>query len=382
MEYPVHYITDDKALEKVVSQLMRKPSIAIDLEFDKNHYRYGFNLCLMQIFDGENCFLIDPLDKLHIEKIFPVIENENITKLCFAFNEDMRLLTHLGATVKGVRDIAVARILTGKQSLSLSNTLIDELGRDAQDSQQKSNWFQRPLTDDQKHYAALDVVDLFELQKVTEGQLVDLDRMDWYKQEMIQFENTNWAAEPFEVVPEKDRKDLSLQEWMRFEKLMILRDEFSKKLKRPAFKVIDKQIMKDIAIKPDKANNWAGIKRIHPKYRNTKVQELIISILNDVEAEIKKNNIGKEQSARKSISKEEKLLRNQGRNRLNHLKENFFKPIKEGLIEEIGEHLSNYVLSNRKIQEFVFQKAELLPYQRDLILKIADSKGLKAPEMI
>lgn len=382
MEYPVHYITEDKALEKVVSDLMKKSSIAIDLEFDKNHYRYGFNLCLVQIFDGENCYLIDPLDELNIEKIFPVIENEDITKLCFAFNEDMRLLTHLGAKVKGVKDLAVARILTGKQALSLSNTLVDELGRDAQVSHQKSNWFQRPLTDDQKHYAALDVVDLFELQKLLDDQLDDLGRMDWFKQEMIQFENTNWAAEPFEIVPERDRKDLSMQEWIRFEKIMMLRDEFSKKLNRPAYKVIDKQIMKDIAIKPEKAKNWASIKRIHPKYRNARVQEQIISILKDAEDEIQKNNIGKDQSARKYISKEEKLLRNQGRNRLNHLKDTFFKPIKDGLIEEVGEHLSNYVLSNRKIQEFVFQNAKLLPYQRELILKIADSKGLKLPEMI
>lgn len=382
MKYPVLYITDNEALEKVVNQLMQKSSIAIDLEFDKNHYRYGFNLCLMQIFDGEKCYLIDPLAGLDIEKTFPVLEDQKIIKLCFAFNEDMRLLTHLGATVKGVKDLAIARILTGEQSLSLSNTLIEELGRDAQVSQQKSNWFQRPLSDEQKHYAALDVLDLFELQEVLEEQLANLERMDWFEQEMVQFENANWFAEPFEVVPEKDRKDLTLQEWMRFEKLMKLRDEFSRTVNRPAFKVIDKQIMKDLARKPELAKNWSTIKRVHPKFRNAKVQESIISILNNTEQEIRQKKIGKDQSARIPITKEEKLLRNQGRNRLNHLKDNFFKPVKDGLIEEVGEHLSNYVLSNRKIQEFVFHKAQLLPYQKGLIMKIADSKGLNPPEIV
>jgi len=382
MKYPVHYITDDKALEKVVSQLLKKPSIAIDLEFDKNHYRYGFNLCLMQIFDGEDCYLIDPLADLNIEKIYRVIESEEITKLCFAFNEDMRLLFHLGTTPKGIKDLAIARILTGKQSLSLSNTLIDELGREPQVSQQKSNWFQRPLTDEQKHYAALDVVDLFELQQVLEGQLEKQNRMAWFEQEMIQFETSDWVAVPFEVVPEKDRKELSLREWMRFEKLMELRDEFAKQLNRPAFKVIDKQIMKDLSINPDKAKNWSTIKRVHPKFRNQHVQERIVLMISKVEDEIKSQNILKDESSRKSISKEERLQRNQGRNRLNQLKDTFFKPVKEELTEEVGEHLSNYVLSNRKIQDFVFQNAELLAYQRDLLIKIADSKGLKTPEMI
>lgn len=382
MKYPVHYITDDKALEKVVSQLIKKSSIGIDLEFDKNHYRYGFNLCLMQIFDGEECYLIDPLADVNIEKVFPVIESEKITKLCFAFNEDMRLLVHLGATPRGIKDLAVARILTGKQSLSLSNTLIDELGREAQVSQQKSNWFQRPLTDEQKHYAALDVVDLFELQEVLEQQLEEQNRMAWFEQEMIQFEASNWVAAPFEIVPEKDRKELSLREWMRFEKLMELRDEFAKQLNRPAFKVIDKQIMKDLSINPEKAKNWSAIKRVHPKFRNQHVQDRIVLIISKVEDEIKNQNILKDQSSRKSISKEERLQRNQGRNRLNQLKDTFFKPIKEELTKEVGEHLSNYVLSNRKIQDFVFQNAELLPYQRNLLQKIADSNGFKTPEMI
>lgn len=382
MQYPVHYITETAALEKVVNDLNSKSAIAIDLEFDKNHYRYGFNLCLMQIFDGQNCYLIDPLSGLDIKVIFPLLENEEVYKLCFAFNEDMRLLTHLGTTVKGVKDLAIARILTGKQALSLSNTLVDELNREAQVSQQKSNWFQRPLTDEQKHYAALDVVDLFELHNVLEQQLIAKGRLEWFKQEMLQFETANWVAEPFEVVPQKDRRDLTLPEWMRFEKLMVLRDEYSKALNRPAFKVIDKQIMKDIAVHPKKAEKWSTIRRIHPKYRNDKVKDRIISILSDVDLEIRSKDIKKGESARIALSKEFKLMRNQQRNRLNQLKDLFFKPVKDELLEELGEDLSNYILSNRKIQDLVFKKMVLLPYQKEIISDIASKEGLKLPEFI
>lgn len=382
MDYPVYYIADNDSLLKVVDGLKSKQAIAIDLEFDKNHYRYGFNLCLMQVFDGETCFLIDPLADLDIEAVFPILENEDMDKLCFAFNEDMRLLTHLGAEVKGVRDLAVARILTGKQSLSLSNTLVEELNLDAQVSQQKSNWFQRPLSEEQKHYAALDVVDLFELNKKLEQQLADKGRQEWYEQEMRQFENANWVAEPFEVVPEKDRRDLTMQQWLRYEKLMEFRDELSRKLNRPGFKVIDKHIMKDIAKSPKLVEKWTNFKRVHPKYRNEQLQNKLETLLNEVQNEIHRRDIRIDQSARKKLSHEERLMRNQRRNRLNQLKDTFFKPIKESLIEEVGEHLSNYILSNRKIQDIVFEKATLLPYQRKLIQKIARNKGFELPDLL
>ena len=61
MESNIQYIDHQESFEKTIAVLASKKTIFIDLEFDKNHFRYGFNLCLMQIFDGENIYLIDPL---------------------------------------------------------------------------------------------------------------------------------------------------------------------------------------------------------------------------------------------------------------------------------------------------------------------------------
>tara|TARA_B100000508_G_scaffold141097_1_gene147029 strand:+ start:130261 stop:131409 length:1149 start_codon:yes stop_codon:yes gene_type:complete len=382
MEFPVQYIDDQAELKKVVDHLLNKESIAIDLEFDKNHYRYGFNLCLMQVFDGETCFLIDPLGDLQIETIFPVLENESISKLCFAFNEDMRLLTYMGAKVRSICDLAIARIITGKEALSLSNTLVDELNLKEQISQQKSNWFQRPLTKEQKHYAALDVIDLYDLKSTLFDQLNEQGRFKWFEEEMQQFEAQNWEAAPFEIVPEKDRKDLTLRQWMRFEVLMNLRDEFSKALNRPAFKVIDKNIIKEIAIDPKNLEKWSNTKRIHPKYRNDRIKKQLRDALKHVDLDIANRNISAHESAKKRLSHEEKLLRNQRRARMNKLKEDFFKPVKIRLSERIGDPLTNFILSNRRIQEIAYGQTELLPYQRDLIRKIAEDLGLNIPEII
>lgn len=383
MKYPVHYIEHTKALKEVIKELQTRSAFGIDLEFDKNHYRYGFNLCLMQIFDGEACYLIDPLSKeLDIKLIFPLLANETVKKVCFAFNEDMRLLTHLGCKVRGIRDMAIARIVLGKEGLSLSKTLVDELDREPQNSLQKSNWFQRPLSDEQKHYAALDVVDLLELNDQLTEQLVQMNRNDWFDQEMNQFETSDWDQSGQPLIADKERRDMTLREWIRYEKLMAFRDEVSEKMNRPAYKVIDKNILKDIARKPEKASRWDKEKRIHPKYRNHKTADQIIALIRAADLVFSKKNVGDDTPARKTMSSEEKMMRNRERKRINSLKEDFFKPVKSVIAEEYGEHLANYMLSNRRIAEIVTRKIKLLDYQDLLIENAAWELGLDIPSFI
>jgi ribonuclease D len=382
MKFPVHYITNNNALHQLVEKLKTLPAIGIDLEFDKNHYRYGFNLCLMQIFDGQRCYLIDPLSDITIDLIFPILEDEHIHKVCFAFSEDMRLLTYLGIKTKGVRDLAVARSLTGKPVLSLSNTLIDELNRPAQVSQQKSNWFNRPLTDDQKHYAALDVVDLFELNNTLIKQLEDLNRLSWFDQEMQQFDAANWESQPFEIVPEKDRKEFTLQQWMRYEKLMVLRDDIASELKKPAYKVIDKRIMKSLAIDPKQLSSWKKLKGVHPKFRNDAFEKKVSKALKEAQTEIENNKITEDESSRKRLTKAEKLIKSRKRNNLNLIKDGFFKSVKEKLSDEIGSDLCNFILSNRRMEEIVYQRTKLLPYQVELIKNAANQLNLELPKSV
>src|SRR5690554_5464757 len=193
----IQYINDKEGFEKTVAILSSKEAIYIDLEFDKNHFRYGFNLCLMQIFDGETCYLIDPLPDLSIEPVFAVLEDENIEIVCFAFSEDMRLLHYLGARPNNILDLAIATRLLNYDTLSLNNTLSVILEDDRyiteKSSQQKSNWFQRPLTEKQNHYAAEDVLYLPALSEELKKRIEAEGKTTWLAQEMEAFENYDWS---------------------------------------------------------------------------------------------------------------------------------------------------------------------------------------------
>ena len=83
-------ITQQVDLNECITQLEAVSQFSIDLEFDKNHFRYGFNLCLMQIFANGICYLIDPLsEELDIKTIFPVIEDPTKEKIVFSRQQDL-----------------------------------------------------------------------------------------------------------------------------------------------------------------------------------------------------------------------------------------------------------------------------------------------------
>src|SRR5690554_5830536 len=358
MKSTIQYIDNTTAFEEVVKTLSKKSEICIDLEFDKNHFRYGFNLCLMQIFDGETCYLIDPLDGLNIELIFPVLEDPDIQIICFAFNEDMRLLHHLGSQPNNIVDLGVAMRLLNFETLSLNNSILAVLGEDypidTKASQQKSNWFQRPLSAQQHIYAAEDVFHLPKLKDELIKMLEETNRQDWFAEEMQAFENYDWSGgDKVAYLTKKDQKMLSLREWIRFEKIMDYREKLGESLSRPTYKVLDKKIALLLAQSPKKVSEWSTLKGVHPKLKVAKVQKKIESLLEEAEQEIQENRITMGQSSIPPMTNEQRSRMNLQRNRVQIAKDKFFIPIKEELKTELGENYSNYFLSNRKMIEYV-----------------------------
>ena len=211
------YIDTQESLEKCVDLLSSEESIYIDLEFDKNHFTYGFNLCLMQVATKEKCYLIDPTAKLKIETIFPVLENDNIKKVCYAFSEDLRLLHHLGCIPKNVIDLATARILLNYEHISLNRIIEEYRGEKLPKSQQKSNWCKRPLAQEQLKYAAIDVLYLPHLFQQLSAELEENNRWSWMQDEVNYLNQVNYKHEQhFITVKESEKKEYTKREWLRY----------------------------------------------------------------------------------------------------------------------------------------------------------------------
>lgn len=366
----IKYITKQEDLDSCVESIQNEESIAVDLEFDKNHYRYGFNLCLIQIYDRKNCYLVDPLAKnIDLEDLFDVFRDPEVEKLVFAFGEDIRLLHHLGCKAKNILDLAIVRSLLNYPPSSLSNMLGEVLGMETDKKLQKSNWFKRPLTEDQIKYAADDVLHLFDLRTALMDKVIAEGREDWVKQENAQFETMDYVDNSEEVnVKLKEKKMLTAFEWFIIEGLLIFREKIAKRVKKPSYQVIHKDLIWDLALGKKYIEDWKKFRGVYRKLQTDEFQSVLESKMEELYSLAFKKQVSKSKPAVPPLTPEEREKNRKTRAIVDDQKLKFFGPVKEMISEKYGKEFSAFVLSNATITQLALKNFDnLLPYKKEII---------------
>lgn len=369
------YIESQEELDNLSNQLQLSgvSKIAIDLEFDKNHYTYGFNICLIQLFDGNLCYLIDPLAIKSLSSLFTIFENPSVELVTFAFGEDFRLLHHLGCAPTNITDLSTVRSLLNRGQSSLTNVLIEELDIHSAKDFQRSNWCLRPLSEEQKIYAAEDVIFLFQLSDKLIKELTYLDRLSWLKDEKMLLEST-----PSEVVLDfnstyhRERKIMSLPEWERFKALVGFREKHSERLNKPTYKVIDRELIAELAIKND-LSSWTNQKRIHPALKKEAVFKEVQLLLDQVNKRILEDGITVDQPARTPLSHVDRISHSKRKLMIHQLTQDVLIPIKEVMNVTYGDQLSTFMLSKRMMERLILGEITLPNYRIEIITEIAQN---------
>lgn len=373
------YVDNQQQLNKTVSVLSLSNQISIDLEFDKNCYRYGFNLCLVQIFDGETCYIIDPLSPdLTIEELFPVIENKHIQKVCFAFDEDLRLFHSLGCFPKNLYDISIASRLLNFPSISLTNLLKDELGIDTGISSQQSNWFRRPLDSNQLHYAANDVIHLFKLKSaITEKASVNGVK-NWISEENEVLGLLDYSGlDHNDYIKEKDRAEFTEKQWFIFKILLDWQNQMGEKLNRPAYQVVPKSFLIELAKDSRKLMDWNTTRGIFRTIQTESVKNDLLELMKDATHEADLLKLSESKPANGTLSPEEHQALMAQKNEINKVKNSTFKPIKEHIEQQYGSEVASFLLSNRIIADMVTGNMDHIPeYRKALFLTCADDLSI------
>ena len=380
MPVPVQFVQTSKKFESALSQLRSSDEIAIDLEFDKNFYRYGFNLCLVQIFDGEHCFLIDPLSQnINIEDLFPILENNRIQKVCFSFDEDLRLLHSLGCIPKNLYDLGIASRLLNYPAASLTNLLDEVLGVDTGSSSQQSNWYRRPLNKNQKQYAANDVLHLLDLKKTFQKEAGKSEIKKWIEQENEYLNHLDYrGVEHNEIIREKDMNGFTELEWHRFKKLVYWRDDKGREFNKPPFQIVNTDVLSDIAKDSRKLMNWENTGNIFRKIKTEDVKDELIRLLKEANEEAESLNLSDSEPAKKQLAGEEHKKMMSEKREINKIKQSFFKPIKDRIEEKYGAEIASYLLSNRIIDEMITGTNGTIPeYKKNLIMETAEELELQ-----
>jgi ribonuclease D len=375
----ITFVSSRSGLNTAIERLESAQQIAVDLEFDRNFYRYGFNLCLVQIYDGENCYLIDPLSNgLEIDELFPVLEHPGREKVVFAFGEDLRLLHSLGCFPKNIFDLDIATSLLGYPPSSLNTLLEEVLGVDTGKSSQKSNWFRRPLTSQQIGYAAQDVLHLFRLRDLLTEQAEEKQITSW-----IAEENSDWDQLDFsemdntESLKEKDKKDLNEVEWHIFKALISYRDELAKKSNKPAFQIFGKNVIYSIIREPSYLDNWTNAKGVFNRIKTAGTREKLCSIVREAEEEAAKNGLSSGSPARKAPDAEMLRRYRTEKQKVDRYRNKLFDPVKEEIKKEYGEQAASFIFSNRMIADLVTgRNGQMKEYKKELIIRYADDLKL------
>lgn len=159
--------------------------LGIDSEFQRTDTFYPLP-GLYQVFDGRSIYLIDPLEIEQWQDFADLLGDPDVVKVMHACSEDLELFyTHLGVTPKGIFDTQLAQaFLSPTFSISYANLVEQRAGELLDKGATRSNWRQRPLTNQQLQYAAADVLHLPQLYHEMRQALEAKGRWEWFAEDM------------------------------------------------------------------------------------------------------------------------------------------------------------------------------------------------------
>ena len=194
--------------------------LALDTEFVRER-TYHAELALIQINDGQAIYLIDTLKVDDLSPLLELITQPTPQLVVHSGREDMEILLNLcdGEAID-VFDTQIAAALCGIDSQAGYARLLNMLFQlDIDKGETRSNWLQRPLSERQLHYAAVDVAHLPALHDYLKRRLEVLGRLDWLSQEC----RSTFARSALFPDPSQGYKRFNQQQRMSQRQLAVLR---------------------------------------------------------------------------------------------------------------------------------------------------------------
>lgn len=167
-------ITTDQALAHFCQQAVQQPVLALDTEFIRQSTLYP-KLGLIQLFDGQQLALVDPLEITDWQPLKALLANPEIIKTLHSCTEDLEALATLNITqIEPLFDTQLAAELLGwggsmgfaRLVERLTNTVLDK-------SESRTDWLARPLAPRQLEYAANDVTFLLPVYHALSAELTN-----------------------------------------------------------------------------------------------------------------------------------------------------------------------------------------------------------------
>ena len=212
-------------------------TIAIDFESENNLHEYGSKICLIQIFDGKDYFIIDPFD-ISQEQLKRFLEDKKIIKLGYGCDSDKSLLfKQYQIRIKSLCDlkIMVDVLDIEKKGLGDVNKLLLGIESDINKKKyQMHNWTRRPIDKEAMEYALSDVAYLFSLRKVLLEKVIAQGLINLLLEQIVQKEYDYEKIPIPTMLKSREFNDLRKDEKERVKAIFDIREKYAKEQNCPA----------------------------------------------------------------------------------------------------------------------------------------------------
>jgi ribonuclease D len=178
-------ITTTAALDALCRRMADAPFVAVDTEFMRET-TYWPRLCLVQVADGEEGAVIDPLAQgLELSPLLALMANERVEKVFHAARQDVEIFANLGVIPRPLFDTQIAAMAAGFGEQVAYDALVRQMLKIGLDKSSRfTDWARRPLSQAQLDYALADVTHLATLFPLLRDRLAAEGRLAWVTEEM------------------------------------------------------------------------------------------------------------------------------------------------------------------------------------------------------
>jgi len=265
----VLYINDAPALAAFCQQIQSSEWLAIDTEFLREKTYYP-QLCLIQIANDDVIACVDPLAIEDLSPLLDVLYQPDMTLVFHAAKQDLELLLMLrGELPQHIFDSQLAATVLGLgDQIGYGNLVKTCLNVDLDKAHSRTDWTQRPLSDDQLDYAADDVRYLRSLYHQMTAQLDELNRRSWLDDDFAALSDPQtYTADP-EAIWRKIRGagKLKASQLVILQQLAAWREQRAIERDRPRRWILKDEVMLDLArFAPDSKNKLSQIRGLEPR---------------------------------------------------------------------------------------------------------------------
>ena len=263
-----HWVDSDQALKEMLSHLVGCHLLAVDTEFIRTN-TFHPKIALVQISDGDQCWLVDVLAFQTFENLKELLEAPHRQLIFHACAEDLEVLEYaLGIKTSTIFDTQIAAGITNiGYSMGYARLVAQMFDVELGKQETRSDWLARPLTDKQKQYAADDVFYLHKIHSLLVKELEEQNRSDWFDEETIALHEMVSSRKNTDeyYVRVKGAWKLGEKSLRVLKRLCNWREMKARQRDKPRGHVVKDGVLLELARRmPTTLANFNGINDLHP----------------------------------------------------------------------------------------------------------------------